>query len=75
MTLDSDFVVMNDECIGRLWMPVMQRIALDLVCRLTGHLLWRIHGAVREVPGHSLSLRASYCRRCFKGGYVTGDYA
>jgi len=72
MKLDADFVVLND-CAGRGWQTPLRRRFLDLVCRLTGHLLWRT-GAVRDDPQGSLQVRATYCRRCFKGGYVRGDY-
>lgn len=75
MRLDTDFVAMPPYCIGRQWMPWAQRAALDLVCRLIGHNLWRITRSERHIPGMSLPLRATYCRRCFKGGYVQGDYA
>jgi hypothetical protein len=73
MRLDGDFIVLDD-CIGRNWMPRVQVALLDLVCRLIGHNIWRT-GAVRQIDGGSLPLKASYCRRCFKGGYVRGDYA
>lgn len=71
--LDPDFVIMDD-CIGRLSRPRWAKRALDLVCRLIGHNLWRT-GAVRDNPEGSLPVKATYCRRCFKGGYVRGDYA
>lgn len=56
--MDNDFVMM-DECIGRSWMGRVRRAVADLVCRHTGHLLWR-PGTVRDNP---------------EGGYVRGDYA
>ncbi len=74
MRLDSDFVD-DIPCIGRSWMNPVQRWLLDLACRLLGHSLWQTTGSIRTLPGESLPLRASYCRRCFKGGYVKGDWA
>jgi hypothetical protein len=72
MILDSDFVPIEN-CVARTWMPRIQRWFVDLACRLLGHNLWR-PGSVRPINGMSLPLKASYCRRCFKGGYVQGDY-
>jgi hypothetical protein len=74
MKLDADFVADHD-CVGRQWMPSIQRMFLDLVCSLIGHSLWRVTNSVRVISGGSLTHQASYCRRCFKGGYVQGDYA
>jgi hypothetical protein len=54
-------------------MPRLQRALLDLACRCLGHNLWRT-GCIRDVPHASLPVHASYCRRCFMGGYVMGDY-
>lgn len=72
--MDSDFIV-TDPCVGRLSRGLLANAWFDLLCRVLGHNLWRT-GAYR--PGHlcggSLDVRASYCRRCFKGGYVQGDY-
>jgi hypothetical protein len=73
MRLDNDFVA-DIPCVGRSWMNPVQRWLLDLVCRLVGHNIWRVMGSIRTLPGESLPLRASYCRRCFKGGYVKGDW-
>lgn len=69
--MDTDFKML-DVCMGRPrgW----RRVWVDLVCRATGHLLWRT-GCVRSNPTGSLDFNAVYCRRCFKGGYVDGDYA
>lgn len=74
MQLDTDFVVMND-CVGRSTLTDAQRDAYDALCRQTGHLLWRVLGSIREAADGSLPVYATYCRRCFKGGYVQGDYA
>lgn len=68
--MDSDFIVLNF-CVGR---PASWRKHLaDFLCKYTGHLLWRT-GSIVKVPNGSLPLNAVYCRRCFKGGYVNGDY-
>jgi hypothetical protein len=72
MTLDADFVA-DHPCIARSWMSAPQRWFADIMCRVLGHNLWRT-GTIR-VDVHSLPLKTSYCRRCFKGGYVQGDYA
>jgi hypothetical protein len=68
--LDTDFVHVG-ECIGRA--RGIQRVMLDLICRFTGHLLWR-SGSVYRPPEDSLDVNTSHCRRCFKWGYVRGDY-
>jgi hypothetical protein len=70
---DNDFVVRPPECIGRAWMPAWQRWLSDLLCRWTGHLLWR-PGTSVVIMEHSLPHRVTLCRRCFKAGYVRGDY-
>ncbi len=69
--LDSDFIVVGD-CIGRPrgW----KRVVIDLVCRLTGHLLWRNLHTIHQQADGSLPLYGSRCRRCFKFGYIEGDY-
>lgn len=69
--LDTDFVVMHP-CTGR--QRGLRGCLLDVVCKLTGHNLWR-SGSIVASPEGSLDCFASYCRRCFKGGYVKGDYA
>lgn len=69
--MDSDFVVLHN-CMGR--QSGLRGRLLDLVCRLTGHLLWR-PGSIVPSPEGSLDMFGSYCRRCYKGGYVRGDYA
>ncbi len=71
--LDTDFVAL-DVCCGRQGRSALRNWLLDRVCALTGHLLWRT-GARRVNPEGSLDLHAVYCRRCFRGGYVRGDYA
>lgn len=72
LTINGDFVECED-CIGRLNMNRLHRWFLDLICRYTGHLLWRTD--YRRTPKDgSLDVHATYCRRCFKGGYVGGDY-
>lgn len=71
--MDSDFKVQYD-CAGRGWMSAPRRWFVDLVCRLTGHLLHRVLTSTVNPDGHSLPHYATYCRRCFKGGYVEGDY-
>jgi hypothetical protein len=72
--MDNDFIVTHD-CMGRLWMSGWRKRFADAACKYTGHLLWRVLGSVYHKPdGHTLDLQASYCRRCFKGGYVQGDY-
>ena len=69
--MDSDFVVVHD-CVGR---PTgWRRILADAVCRWTGHLLWRVLRSEARVEGESLPHFATYCRRCYRGGYVRGDY-
>jgi hypothetical protein len=70
MRLDSDFVVQH-ACMGRPrgW----RRVVADIACLLLGHNLWR-SGCRIDNPDGSLALNASYCRRCFKGGYVKSDY-
>ena len=70
--MDSDFKVMH-ECAGRRWMHPMVRTFRDLVCTLIGHNLWRVMGSVTRPDDATLDCHASYCRRCFKGGYVQGD--
>lgn len=72
MSLDTDFVWVND-CVGRTNREPWVRGWFDMLCRLLGHNLWRT-GSVRTNPDGSLPVKASYCRRCFKGGYVQGDY-
>ena len=71
LRFDSDFVVVG-ECIGRPrgW----RRVLIDLVCRLTGHLLWRTMRSEHRPANYSLPLYGSHCRRCFLFGYVEGDY-
>lgn len=70
--LDGDFRPQHP-CAARRWMPAWQRFLLDLVCRLIGHNIWRTNGLV-DNPSGSLPLSASYCRRCYKGGFILGDY-
>ena len=72
MKLDADFIDDHD-CVGRRCMPRVQRLFVDLVCRLIGHQLWRVMGSVRT-DVESLPLFATYCRRCYRGGYVRSDF-
>lgn len=69
----NDFVIC-EPTVGRGCLSRPRRLFLDLVCALTGHLLWRVQGSRRELPGDSLPLATSLCRRCGQGGYVRGDY-
>jgi hypothetical protein len=71
--MDSDFIVIHN-CIGRNVMSRPRRWFVDLVCKHTGHLLWRCLGSVYTPPGGSLDVYGTYCRRCFRGGYVQSDY-
>jgi hypothetical protein len=69
--LDTDFKIVGD-CLARPggW----RRVLIDLVCRWIGHQLWRnMHSEHRPANG-SLPLHGSHCRRCFRFGYVEGDY-
>ncbi len=68
--MDTDFVVIGD-CIARptRW----RRMVLDAVCRWTGHLLWHSGSQITD-PDGSLPLKSAHCRRCFRYGYVRGDY-
>jgi len=72
LRLDTDFVVL-DVCIGRSCLPTVQRWLLDAMCYTTGHLL-RTLKLYRDNPDGSLPVYATYCRRCFKSGYIRGDY-
>jgi hypothetical protein len=68
----DDFQVFG-ECTGRPsgW----RRLLADAVCRWTGHLLWRsLHNSGYRAPGDSLVHYTAHCRRCWKWGYVPGDY-
>jgi hypothetical protein len=70
--LDTDFKVVG-ECVGRLSGGYGR--VLDAICTLTGHLLHRnLTNAGFLPPGGSLPVHTSMCRRCFKWGYVEGDY-
>lgn len=72
--MNDDFVRFG-ACSGRLAMRRWKRVLLDLVCRTTGHLLWRVHGnAGFKADGDSLTHYTSHCRRCWQWGYVQGDY-
>jgi hypothetical protein len=69
--MNADFVILG-ECISRPrgW----RRIVLDVVCRLTGHLLWRSMNSTCLNPTGSLPYYGTHCKRCWKWGYVEGDY-
>jgi hypothetical protein len=69
--LDTDFTVVGT-CIGRLEGSYGR--VLDAICTLTGHLLWRSHNAGFLPPGGSKPVHTSHCRRCWRWGYVEGDY-
>lgn len=69
--IDSDLVLDHD-CVGRP--RGLTRLFRDAVCWLIGHNPWRVMNSTRLPPGGSLPLFASYCRRCYRGGYVQGDY-
>jgi hypothetical protein len=71
--MDRDFKFQFD-CAGRGWMSAPRRWFADAVCRLTGHLLHRVLTSTVRPKDHSLDHYATYCRRCFRGGYVEGDY-
>lgn len=71
--LDEDFVH-NHDCVGRLGFNVFQKYFSDLVCLLIGHNLWRAGTVWPPDNDHSLPVKATFCRRCYKGGYVRGDY-
>lgn len=72
--MHTDFEIFG-ACIGRVWMPLWKRVLLDLVCRLTGHLLWRVqNNAGFKRDGDTLTHYTSHCRRCWQWGYVQGDY-
>lgn len=73
MKLDSDFVA-DLPCLGHGAMPFAQRVLLSLVCRVIGHNLWRVMNTARKPDNHSLDHYGVYCRRCYRGGYVQGDY-
>lgn len=69
--MNTDFVVMFD-CVGRP--RGLRRVLLDLVCGLTGHLLWRSMHSTVPNPTGSLPYYGVHCKRCFRGGFVQGDY-
>lgn len=69
--VNKEFVETGN-CIGR---PTgWRRVFLDLLCRTTGHLLWRNMNTARTLENHSLEVYGTHCFRCYKFGYVQGDY-
>jgi hypothetical protein len=65
----NDFVVVG-ETISR---PTgLERRLLDLVCRLTGHLVWRSKHSRYQAPSGE-QFHSSHCRRCWRWGYVLDD--
>jgi hypothetical protein len=46
----------------------------DLVCKATGHRLWRVMQSAYRPANSSLDVYASICTCCWQGGYVDGDY-
>jgi hypothetical protein len=71
--MDSDFVAVH-ECVGRTSMHSFTRIWRDFLCRRLGHNLWRVMNAAIMPKDLSLECYSTYCRRCYRGGYVMGDY-
>lgn len=63
----------DHDCVARSSMSRVKRALMDFLCRHTGHVLWRT-GSARQNPSGSLELNASICLRCYKGGFVQGDY-
>lgn len=70
--LVDDFVVFG-VTVGR---PTgWRQFFVDVLCRYTGHLLWRsMSNAGYRAPGDSLTHYTCHCRRCWKWGYIRGDY-
>jgi hypothetical protein len=66
----DDFVIVGDTISrpkrGRRWL-------VDLVCRFTGHLLWRSENSQYRAASGGL-YRTSHCRRCWRWGYLSDDH-
>lgn len=71
LPLDRDFIILGD-CFCRP--KGLQRVVLDAICRWTGHLLWRSASSVQFPADRSIPVAGSHCRRCYRYGYVQGDY-
>lgn len=70
-TINKEFVVTGN-CIGR---PTgWQRILIDALCRFAGHLLWRNMNTAYTPEHGSSDVYGTHCFRCYKFGYVMGDY-
>jgi hypothetical protein len=69
--LNHEFIITHD-CIGRP--RGLARVASDLLCKMIGHSIYRVMRSTAIVENQSLPLYASYCLRCYRGGYVSGDY-
>jgi hypothetical protein len=69
--LNTEFVIVG-ECVGRPggW----RRWWLDSVCAVTGHLVWRVMNTEYLPPDHSLPHYGVHCLRCYRYGYMQGDY-
>lgn len=67
--MTNDFVIVGDT-ISRP--RGLERILLDLVCRLTGHLLWRSRNS-QYATADGEKFHTSHCRRCWRWGYVADD--
>lgn len=68
-----EFVHVGD-CVARPCPGTFKRWFVDALCRWTGHVLWRNLNSTYRPHGYSLDHYSTRCLRCYRWGYVHGDY-